>query len=145
MVSSYAVGIMGSTSEWSNAQESGWQKVQDEFGSLPYNCQSLDKDIKRISDRILLERKKDPLPSLQQRAYMEALELKKDGWESSFATHGCRDIIENIRLTTGAVEESKFAIKAEQQVLPKNEKDQSIYIGLGAVVMLIGLYIVLKE
>jgi len=125
-------------------KEVGYRKVQDEFGSLPYNCVSLDKDIKRISDRLLAERKKSPLPNLQQRAYLDALELKKRTWETTFATKGCRDIIENIRLTTGAVEESKYAIRAEQQVLPTNEKDQSIYIGLGAVVMLIGLYIVLK-
>jgi hypothetical protein len=111
---------------------------------LPYNCVSLDKDIKRISDKLVAERKKSPLPNLQQKAYLEALELKKYAWESTFATKGCRDIIENIRLTTGAVETSKFAIKAEQQILPANEKDQNIYIGLGAVVMLIGLYIVLK-
>jgi hypothetical protein len=145
MVSSYGVGIMGSTNEWQGAQESGYQRVLDEFGSLPYNCVSLDKDIKRISDKILEERKKSPLPSLQQRAYLEALEGKKSEWQGTFDTKSCRDIIEKIRLTTGAVEQSKFAIKAEQQILPKNEKDQNLYIGLGAVVMLIGLYIVLKE
>ena len=145
MVSSYGVGIMGSSTEYSRAQESGYEKVQNEFGSLPYNCVSLDRDIKRISDKLAEQRKLSPLPSLQQRAYLEALESKKSGWESMFATKGCRDIIEDIRLTTGAVEESKFAIRAEQQVLPKNEKDQNLYIGLGAVVMLIGLYIVLKK
>jgi hypothetical protein len=145
MVSSYGIGIMGSSTEYSRAQESGYQRVQNEFGSLPYNCVSLDRDIKRISDKLVEERKKSPLPSVEQKAYMEALELKKSGWEGMFGTKGCRDIIENIRLTTGAVESSKFAIKAEQQVLPKNEKDQNLYIGLGAVVMLIGLYIVLKE
>ena len=139
MVSSY-----GGSTEWSRAQEAGYGKVQNEFGSLPYNCVSLDREIKIISDRLLNERKKYPQPKLQQRAYMEALELKKYAWESTFSKQGCRDIIENIRLTTGAVEESKFAIRAEQQVLPTNEKDQNIYIGLGAVVMLIGLYIVLK-
>ena len=144
MVSAYSTGVMDSSTEWSRAQEAGYQKVQNEFGSLPYNCTSLDKDIKRVSDRLVAERKKSPLPNLQQKAYLEALELKKSGWESMFATKGCRDIIENIRLATGAVETSKFAIRAEQQVLPANQKDQSIYIGLGAVVMLIGLYIVLK-
>jgi len=138
-----SANLFGST-EWGRAQEAGYEKVQNEFGSLPYNCTSLDKDIKRISDRLEAERKKSPLPSLQQRAYMEALELKKHAWESTFATRGCRDIIENIRLTTGAVEESKFAIRAEQQVLPVNQKDQNLYIGLGAVVMLVGLFIVLK-
>jgi len=145
MVSSYGVGIMGSSTEYSRAQESGYQRVLDEFGSLPYNCVSLDKDIKRISDKILEERKKTPSPDLRQKLYLEALEAKKSEWGGTFDTKSCRDIIEKIRLTTGAVEQSKFAIKAEQQILPKNEKDQSLYIGLGAVVMLIGLYIVLKE
>jgi hypothetical protein len=145
MVSSYGVGILGSTNEWNNAQESAFNKVAQDFGSLPYNCVSLDQQIKKISDKLLEERKKSPIPDVQQKAYLDALEGKKNFFESTFATKGCRDIIENIRLTTGAVEESKFAIKAEQQVLPKNEKDQNLYIGLGAVVMLIGLYIVLKE
>jgi hypothetical protein len=145
MVSSYPVGVMGSSTEYSRAQESGYQRVLNEFGSFPYNCVSLDKDIKRISDKIIEERKKSPLPSVEQKAYLEALESKKSEWGGTFDTKSCRDIIEKIRLTTGAVEQSKFAIKAEQQILPKNEKDQSLYIGLGAVVMLIGLYIVLKE
>jgi hypothetical protein len=145
MVSSYGAGIMGSSTEWSRAQESGYEKVQNDFGSLPYNCVDLDKQIKKISDKLLEQRKKSPLPSLQEKAYIEALEIKKSGWQNLWDTKVCRDIIENIRLTTGAVESTKFAIKAEQQILPKNEKDQNIYIGLGAVVMLIGLYIVLKK
>ena len=145
MVSSYGVGIMGSTNEWNNAKESAFNKVAEQFGSLPYNCASLDQQIKKITDKIIEERKKSPIPNLQQKAYLEALESKKGFFESTFETKSCRDIIEEIRLTTGAVESSKFAIKAEQQILPKNEKDQNLYIGLGAVVMLIGLYIVLKE
>jgi hypothetical protein len=145
MVSSYGAGIMGSSTEYSRAQESGYEKVQNDFGSLPYNCVDLDKQIKKISDKLLEQRKKSPLPSLQEKAYIEALEIKKSGWQNLWDTKVCRDIIENIRLTTGAVESTKFAIKAEQQILPKNEKDQNIYIGLGAVVMLIGLYIVLKK
>lgn len=139
MVSSY-----GGNTEWSRAQEAGYKKVQDEFGSLPYNCVSLDKDIKRISDKLLSERKKSPLLNLQQKAYLEALELKKHAWETTFATKGCRDIIENIRLTTGAVLETKFSIKAEKEILPKSQADQNLYIGLGAVIMLVGLYVVLK-
>jgi hypothetical protein len=139
MVSSY-----GGSTRWGLAQEAGRQRVQSEFGTLPYNCVYLDKEIKRISDKLVSQRKLQSLPSVEQRAYMEALELKKYSWESTFAFKGCRDIIENIRLTTGAVEESKFAIKAEQQVLSVNQKDQALYIGLGAVVLLVGLYIVLK-
>jgi hypothetical protein len=139
MVNSYNIN-----SAYLRAQELGYQRVQNEFGSLPYNCVSLDKELKRISDRLLTQRKLTMLPSLEQRMYMEALELKKHEWESVFANKGCRDIIENIRLNISAIEDSRFSIKAEKDVLPKNEKDQNLYIGLGAVVLLIGLYIVLK-
>jgi hypothetical protein len=144
MVSSYSTDIMGSSTEFSRAQESGWQKVQNEFGSLPFNCADLDKQIKRISEKLLSERKKDPLPSVEQKAYMDALELKKSAWEGMWATNGCRDIIENIRLQSMAVVETSSAIKQEESVLDKGKKDQSLYIGLGGVVLLIGLYIVLK-
>jgi len=132
-------------SEWWGAQSNAFDRVKAEFGSVPYNCVQLDQSIKKVSDKLAEERKKSSLPNVQQKAYLEALEAKKNYFEGIFATKGCRDIIEEIRITTGAVESSKFAIKAEQQILPKNEKDQNLYIGLGAVVMLIGLYIVLKK
>jgi hypothetical protein len=144
MVSSYAVGIMGATSEYSRAQEAGYQQVQNEFGSLPHNCASLDKDLKRLAESILTQRKKSPLPNLQQKAYIDGLESKKRDWEVIWATRGCRDIIENIRLQSFAVTETSSAIKQEKSVLGTSNKNQNLYIGLGGLVMLVGLYIVLK-
>jgi len=138
-------GYTGNSTEYSRAQESGYQKVQNEFGSLPFNCADLDKQIKRISDRLLTERKKDPLPSVEQKAFIDALELKKTGWESMWATNNCRDIIEKIRLQSMAVTETSSAIKQETSVLDKSKKDESLYIGLGGVVLLVGLYIVLNK
>jgi len=138
------LGNVNASESW-GAKSNAFERVRDEFGSIPYNCTSLDQQIKKITDRIIEERKKSPIPDLQQKTYIEQLESKKGYFESVFETKSCRDIFEEIRLTTGAVESSKFAIKAEQQILPKNEKDQNLYIGLGAVVMLIGLYVVLKK
>lgn len=123
----------------------GFQKVEDEFGYLPYNCESLDKNLKILSDKILSERKKYPLPNLQQNAYINALELKKSAWESTWATKGCRDIIENIRLESVAVAQGLSAIKAEKSILGTANKNEKIYLGLGGLVVLIGLYIVLKK
>jgi hypothetical protein len=37
------------------------------------------------------------------------------------------------------------AIKQEDSVLEKGNKDQNLYIGLGSLVILVGLYIVLKK
>ena len=138
-------GYTGNSSDFSRAQESGYQKVQNEFGSLPYNCADLDKNLKLISDRILTQRKLYALPNTEQQAYINALELTKTAWESSFATHNCRDIIEKIRLQSMAVVDTSSAIKQEASVLDKSKNDQSLYIGLGGVVMLIGLYIILNK
>ena len=151
MVSSYSSGLMGSGTEWDRARIKAYDTVQNQFGSLPLNCQGLDRDLKRLQQAII-DAYKIPLTSnpngsqeLYNRAYKEALELKKNGWEVMFESRGCRDIIENIRLTTGALKETEYAIKSEKQVLEVNNKDQNIYIGLGAVVLLVGLYMVLQK
>jgi hypothetical protein len=144
MVSSYAEGIMGSSSRFSRAREAAWGKVQSEFGSLPYNCADLDKNLKSISNRLIGVRKATPLPSVEWKAYTDALEQKKLDWESTFAEKGCRDVIENIRLQSAALTETKYAIQSEKQVLGESNKNQNLYIGIGAVVIFAGLYIVLK-
>jgi hypothetical protein len=74
MVSSYAgIGVMGNQSESDRAREAGWAKVQSEFGSLPYDCVSLDKELKRISSRLVGVRKASPLPTPEWKAYTNAL------------------------------------------------------------------------
>lgn len=131
------------SNSWGVRQEA-MQKVTDKFGNGSDNCVGTDKNIKIISDALVAERKKTPLPNLSQRYYMEEMEAKKMMWENTFARHGCRDVLENIRLNNAGLNETKFAIRAEQQILPKNEQDLSLYIGLGAVAMLVGLYVILK-
>jgi hypothetical protein len=142
--------LFGNT-EWERAKINAFELVQNQFGSLPFNCQSLDRDLKRLQDAIA-NAYKMPLSfdqqgnaNLYQRAYKEQLELKKKIWESTFSSKGCRDIIENIRLTSVAIKETENAIKSEKEVLTTSDKDQNIYIGIGAVVLLVGLYIVLNK
>lgn len=146
MVSSYA----GNT-EWDRARAKAFELVQNQFGSLPLNCQDLDRNLKRLQDAII-NAYKIPIAftdqaneNLYQRAYKEQLELKKHAWESMFETHGCRDIIENIRLQSGAVKETQFAIKSEQQVLGSVDKNQNTYLIAGGAVLLIGLFIILQK
>jgi len=119
-------------------------KVQNEFGALPFNCVGLDKDIKRVSEKILEERRNNMFPDLEQKAYMNQLEFKKNTYEGIFATRNCRDVITSLRAKSGLVQQTISAIKAEQKVLPTNQIDQNLYIGLGSIVLLCGLYLVLK-
>jgi len=140
------VSIMGGNeTDYSRAQEKSYERIQNEFGNLPYNCKDLDIQIKRVNERIATELMKSPSPDLPSKLYQDLLQAKKNAWEAMWDGKGCRDIIENIRLESMAVAETSSAIRQEKDVLGKSNKDQNIYIGVGAVVVLIGLYIVLKK
>jgi hypothetical protein len=121
-----------------------YNKVVENFGKNPDSCQDLDKRIKLISDSIGTERKKYPNPSEFQRYYVEEMEFTKNSWTNMFAKRGCRDIIENIRLQSAALTDTKFAIQSEKQVLGESNKNQNLYIGMGAIIILVGLFVVLE-
>jgi hypothetical protein len=136
--------ILDTSNAWDVAKQKAFERVRNDFGALPYNCQDLDKQLKKIQDVILTAYKSADI-SLEQRAYREELALKKNYFEGLFSSHNCRDVIENIRLTADAVKETEYAIKGEQQVLGKNNKNQNIYIGIGGLVILVGLFVILKK
>ena len=105
---------------------------------------SLDKALKeyivRKSD--LLKQKVDG--KVNQRLLDETLNLFYDT-EEKFTKMKCREKIEFLRLNETAVLDLEQAIKSEASVLEKNKKEQNIYIGLGAIVILTGFYILIKK
>jgi hypothetical protein len=65
--------------------------------------------------------------------------------EDKFSKMNCRQKIEFLRLNETAVLDLEEAIKSEETVLGKNKREQNIYIGLGAIVLLTGFYILTKK
>jgi hypothetical protein len=65
--------------------------------------------------------------------------------ENKFVDLDCRNAIEKKRLEESAKIITKQSAIQEQNVLPANYKEQYLYIGLGAVVLLTGLYIITKK
>jgi hypothetical protein len=134
-----------------NALAKAFDLVQSQFGSLPLNCVSLDSEMKRLQQAII-DVYKMPLTydeqgnaNIYQEAYKEQLLLKKANWENIFANHKCRDVIENIRLASIANTETTSAIKQEASILGTSTKNENLYIGIGAVILLVGLFIVLEK
>jgi len=117
------------------------QRVQNEFGSGENNCVSLDLTIKKIIDRIASE----SLKPNQDKFYISALQDRKGAYEAGFSKNQCADKIEKSRQIESAVLLTQQAIKSEQSVLPKNNTEQKIYIGAGALILLVGLYIIVKK
>jgi hypothetical protein len=65
--------------------------------------------------------------------------------EGEFNNKKCRDEFEKIRIQDMASTLTKGASKQEVSILNPNFKEQYIYIGIGAVVLLLGLYVVTKK
>jgi len=97
-------------------------------------CIKIDEEIKSIAKQISESSK-------------EELELNKLLFEKKrvFNSILCSDSLEQKKAVENAKIISEESIKAEQQVLEKNNKEQYLYIGVGSVILLVGLYIVTRS
>jgi hypothetical protein len=65
--------------------------------------------------------------------------------EAEFKQKDCRGMFEKERLQDMATVVTKQATLQEQSVLGKNYKEQYLYIGIGAGILLLGLYVISKK
>jgi hypothetical protein len=65
--------------------------------------------------------------------------------ENSSTSSDCRNKIEQIRLDESGMLLTKQSAVSESNVLPSSYKEQYIYIGLGSLVLLVGLYVIAKK
>jgi hypothetical protein len=118
------------------------------------DCIENDKTIKRLKD-IISESTKELLKPISQRKnkapdnYLKKLINKSNETlfkaENRFVENNCRADIENLRLDESGYILTKKSEQSEKNVIPSNEKEQYIYIGLGSFVLLTGLYVILKK
>ena len=74
----------------------------------------------------------------------QEIELKNKR-EMEFSKSSCANKIEYKRLVeTGKIDQD-WAVRSEEEVLSKNNNEQYIYIGIGAVVLITSLYLILKK
>lgn len=136
---------MFNTSQYESNLDIANQRANDVWGWYRNSdCITLDEGISKISDKIIQERKKI-LENRGDKLYTEALERAKNSLESSFISNNCRDKIEQKRAIESGKLITKQAIEQEKSVLKKNEGEQYIYIGLGSLVLLVGLYLIVKK
>jgi hypothetical protein len=128
-------------------------RVQSEFNWSGGSCVQLDKLILKIRDKIVAERIK-PTPynyglkrGLEPSSdnYIQELVNQKGRLEGVFGTYGCADKIEKLRQNESAVLITKTSIEQEKAVLKPSNTEQRIYIGAGALILLVGLFILVKK
>ena len=120
------------------------------YNSFEINdCVIIDESIKKLQDRDaeLLEKKTKNAMFFNT---FDVLELSKKKTElklkeEEFARLSCRDKIEYSRLISTAEITTEFAKKTEQEVLSKNKNEQLIYIAIGSIVLLVGLYMIKRK
>lgn len=107
-------------------------------------CKSIDEQIKSKTD-LIAELSKEVLagrrnPITLQQANKELLNQK-----NNFSSYDCRDLIEYERLVESGLLLTEKSAEQEKNVLPSAYKEQYIYIGLGAIVVLTSLYVISKK
>lgn len=107
-------------------------------------CKYLDERIKSKSDLIAQLNKSVLAGRISSKKLeqpnKELLQLKND-----FVKYNCRNVIELENLSEGGLVLTEKSIEQEQNILPSGYKEQYLYIGLGAVVILTSLYIISKK
>jgi len=128
-------------------------RVQNEFAWNGGSCVQLDKLIKDVRDKAVAERIK-PTPynygltkgiNVSASFYIQALVDHKAVLEVMFASNNCSDKIEKLRQNESAVLITRQAIEQEKAVLKPANTDQRIYIGAGGLILLVGLYIIVRK
>jgi hypothetical protein len=108
------------------------------------DCLALDKALKEYIVRKSDLLKQKVAGGVNQRLLDETLKLFYET-EEKFLKMKCREKIEFLKLNETAVLDLEQAIKSEATILEKNRKEQNLYIGLGAIVLLTGFIIIIRK
>lgn len=124
------------------------QKIKDNNCQSYYDsvntCKSIDEQIKSKTDLVaqfskeVLEGKKNPIT-------LKQLNLELLNQKNNFTKYNCKNLIEYERLAELGLLVTEKSAEQEKKILTKGYNEQYVYIGIGAVVLLAGLYIYMKK
>jgi hypothetical protein len=115
------------------------------------DCLTLDVSIKNAQGLIpaIFMEKAGEIYDYNRKEYINKMSEFLPDWlgqlEAEFNKKNCRDAFEKKRLQDMASIVTKQSTLQEKSILGKNFKEQYIYIGIGAGVLLLGLYVVSKK
>ena len=110
------------------------------------DCIEQDELIKSLKDDIAYRKLKRIKSSTKaSETILQRLQERLISEETDFITKGCKGRLESDKLKSNAITITDLASQQEKNVLKKNLTEQYVYIGIGALVLLTGLYIVSKK
>jgi hypothetical protein len=116
-------------------------------------CVRADEGIKNISKDIEDLQKITPVVTGYKLATsrdtnvlkLEALKQILLQYKKDFNKGECTDTLEQLKAEANAKILTKESAKAEKKILEKNYKEQYVYIGFGAIILLVGLFVVTRN
>lgn len=111
------------------------------------DCIELDKIIQESRDNVVRLRLKklssnfSKVDNLDLLQYENILQIE----ENEFFKLSCSQKIEYKRMIESGQLITEQAIKAEESIIKKNNTEQYIYISVGSVILLTGLYLIMKN
>jgi hypothetical protein len=115
--------------------------VSEKYPYINQDCYKLDLNIKKIQDEITELNTKGDLSS----GYLNSLHGYKTANQMAFDGKNCQNVIEYKRLNESADLITAKSIEQERKVLGASKTEQNIYIGVGALSLLVMLIIVIRK
>ena len=115
--------------------------ANEKYPYINQNCYKLDVNLKNILEEITQLNQQGDLSS----DYIKSLYNYKTANKMAFDGKNCQNVIEYKRLNETAELITKNAIKQEKSILDKFKKEENIYIGVGTLILLVGLFIIIRK
>lgn len=115
--------------------------ANEKYPYLKQDCYKLDLNIKKIQDEIADLNIKGDLSS----PYLKSLHGQKTANQMAFDGKNCQYDIEFKRLNESADLITSKSIEQERKVLGSSKIEQNIYLGVGAISLLVMLLIVIRK
>lgn len=115
------------------------------------DCINLDVSIKNAQGLLpsIYMEKAGEIYDYDRKDYINQMSKFLPDWigqlEAEFNKKNCRDLFEKKRLQDMATVLTKQSSLQEKSILDPNFKEQYIYIGIGAGILLLGLYVISKK
>lgn len=111
------------------------------YSHINQDCFKLDLNIRQILDEITQRNKNGDLSS----SYLQNLYNLKTLNRLAFDGKNCENVIELKKLNESANLITKKSIEQEKSILSKSNKNQYIYIIGGGIILIVGLFILIKK
>jgi hypothetical protein len=115
--------------------------ASEKYPFINQDCYKVDFNLKKILEEITQLNQQGDLSS----DYLKSLYAQKGAIQMYFNGKNCQNVFEYKRLNETAELITKNAKEQEKRILGNSNNEQRIYIGVGAITLIVALVILLRK